>query len=317
MTAPCSLTLPAAIPASAAVRGAVHGLVRAIRAAPFCLLLILAGTASAITPNQVELDIAELVSNHPGQQRPEMVYDPILNMVARAKAHDLAERAFFSHADPDGYGPNKAASLAGYQLPEWWGNDIDANFIESLVAEAADAVSAFNAWIDSPGHRIHVLGELPFFAEQTRYGVGYANVPGSPHIWYYVLVTAPPNLAGDQPLEPYAEWLFSHYKLQEIDLEDDASDTNNDFIPRIIEFALDLDPSDQNSLPSPVFNNAEQRLEWTLPVRPDLGSVQFEVQYRGNLLSPPWSAESVERNGSVFSSPAGLSGFLRISAVRE
>ena len=118
-------------------------------------------------------------------------------------------------------------------------------------------------------------------------------------------------------MEPYAEWLFSHFKPKQIDLEDDASDTNNNSIPRIIEFALGFDPGAPNSLPSPAFNHAEQRLEWTLPVLPDLGSVQFEVQHRGSLLTSSWSAANVERNGPVFSSPPGTGGFLRISAARE
>lgn len=107
--------------------------------------------------------------------------------------------------DPDGYGPNKAVTLAGYELPEWWGDDLDANFIESLAAGSPDAASAFNAWISSEGHRIHVLGEVDFFREQTRYGIGYAHVPGSPYTRYYVFVSAPPIPGGDRPLEPYAE----------------------------------------------------------------------------------------------------------------
>lgn len=290
---------------------------RILRTALLAILPVVAGQAAAITPNTEELAMAQLILNHPGQERPEMVYDPILHMVARAKAHDLAERAFFSHVDPDGYGPNKAVTLAGYELPEWWGDDLDANFIESLVAGFLDTAGAFNSLINSAGHRDHILGEEPFFAEQTHYGIGYAHVPGSPHTRYFAIVTAPPIPGGNPPLEPYAEWLFSHFKPKQIDLEDDASDTNNNSIPRIIEFALGFDPGAPNSLPSPAFNHAEQRLEWTLPVLPDLGSVQFEVQHRGSLLTSSWSAANVERNGPVFSSPPGTSGFLRISAARE
>ena len=98
-----------------------HSLQRALIALQ--LLLALPG-AFAITPKGVELEIAEMAKNHASQRRSEMIYDPILNLVARAKALDLGKRRYDGHVDPDGYGPNKAASLAGYGLPAWWG---DAN----------------------------------------------------------------------------------------------------------------------------------------------------------------------------------------------
>ena len=281
------------------------------------LLLSSFTSAFAITPNSVELEIAGMANNHAAQQRAEMVYDPILNLVARAKAIDLAERRYFAHVDPDGYGPNKAVSLAGYELPAWWGDANNLNYIESIAAGYSDASSAFDGWLNSAGHRRHLLGEEGFYARQTRYGVGYVEVPGSPYQRYFVFISAPPNPAGDGQLEPYSEWLFSFYKPAEIDRDEDTTDTNNNGMARIIEFVLGFNPENQNRLPSPVFNEAEGRLEWNLPVRADLGSVQVEVQHSADLSTGSWSVEGVNRNGFVYSIPVASRGFMRLQVSRE
>ena len=251
------------------------------------------------------------------QRRSEMVYDPILNLVARAKALDLGKRRYFSHVDPNGYGPNKAASLAGYALPAWWGDANDLNYIESIGGGYADVPSAFDGWMNSSVHRRHILGETDFFAQQTRYGVGYAEVPGSPYQKYYVFISAPPNLAGESFLEPYSEWLFSHYKPGEMDRDNDTSDTNNDGIARIIEFALGFNPQDVNRLPSSIFNSNGTRLEWHLPIRNDLGSVHVEVEHSMNLSPGSWSVDAVERNGLIFSIPGSSRGFMRLRVYQE
>jgi uncharacterized protein YkwD len=44
--------------------------------------------------------------------------------------------------------------------------------------------------MNSTGHRAHILGLDSFWAEQTDYGIGYANVPGSPYRHYWVVITA-------------------------------------------------------------------------------------------------------------------------------
>ncbi len=280
--------------------------------------LLQAFSAAAISPNAVELELAGLIAQHPDQQRAEMVYDPALHLVARAKVLDLAERAYFAHVDPDGYGPNKAVTLAGYGLPAWWGDANDLNYIESLNAGHVSAAAAFEGWMKSPGHRAHILADHSFYTGQTRYGVGYANVPGSPYRRYYAFISAPPSTGGDQELEPYTEWLFTHYKPIEIDLDEDETDTNGNGVPRIIEFALDFDPGAAAELPMPVFNFESARLEWALPVRPDLGSVTFEVQHVECLKAGDWSANGIEISAdSPFVAAMGAGGFFRLRAARE
>ena len=282
------------------------------------LLVIWLGTLSlhGITPNAVEIQIASLAINHPDQARPTMVYDPLLNLVARTKALDLARRGYFAHVDPDGYGPNKAVQLTGYGLPDWWGDALDSNYIESLGGGYNSAQAAFEGWMSSPGHRRHLLAESEFYAGQTRYGVGYAELPGSPYRRYYVFLSAPPNDNGDTPLEPYVEWLFSHFTPKEINTSDDASDGDGDGIPRLLEFVLQLDPKRSQVMPTALFNVGTRRLEWRLPVRSDLGSVSVLVERSLDLRS--WSADGVQSSGGVFSiDTQARGGFMRLVARRE
>jgi len=281
------------------------------------LLVIWLGTLSlhGITPNAVEIQIANLAINHPDQARPTMVYDPLLNLVARTKALDLARRGYFAHVDPDGYGPNKAVQLAGYGLPDWWGDDLDSNYIESIGGGYSSAQAAFDGWMNSAGHRRHLLAESDFYAGQTRYGVGYAELSGSPYRRYYVFLSAPPNENGAAPLEPYMEWLFGQFTLKETATSGDSSDGDGDGIPRLLEFVLQLDPRKSQVMPTARLNAETRRLEWRLPVRSDLGSVSVLVERSLDLRS--WAADSVQKSGDVFSIDAQAQrGFMRLVARR-
>ena len=87
----------------------------------------------AFTPNEAELEMADLVRSHLSQGRSSMVIDPMLSVSARAKAKDMGTRDYIAHTDLGGYGPNKTVQIAGYKLPEWWPHELDSNFIESLA----------------------------------------------------------------------------------------------------------------------------------------------------------------------------------------
>ncbi len=268
-----------------------------------------------ITPNTVELEIANLAINHPDQGRSTMVYDPTLNLIARAKALDMARRGYFAHGDPDGYGPNKAVQLAGYGLPGWWGTALDSNYIESIAGGYASAQIAFDGWMNSSGHRRHLLAETEFYAGQTRYGVGYAELAGSPYRRYYVFLSAPPKENAGAPLEPYAEWLFGQFTPKQIDTADDASDDDGDGISRLAEFVLQFNPKTPQTLPPVMFNPATRRLEWHLPIRNDLGSVQVLIERSTDLRL--WSPTGVQNAGGVFSIDTQAPyGFLRLKVTR-
>ncbi len=143
--------------------------------------------------NSEETAVANFAMNHPDQGRATMQCDSTLAQVARTKAEDMATRGYFGHVDPDGIGPNYKARAAGYPLPTWYSTSIDGNNIESIAAGYTTPEAAWNAWLNSAGHRVHVLAESSFWAEQTNYGIGYYYDPHSPYQHYWVFISAPPE----------------------------------------------------------------------------------------------------------------------------
>ncbi len=145
----------------------------------------------ALSPE--EAVIASHMVNDPDQQRPAMQLDPILSQVARERAQDMAARDYFSHTNPDGFAANYLVWSAGYDLPAWWGNGAADNFIESIAGGYSSPDDTWLDWMDSPGHRTHILALEPFYQNQTSYGVGYAYSATSIYKHYWVILTAPPS----------------------------------------------------------------------------------------------------------------------------
>jgi hypothetical protein len=127
--------------------------------------------------------------------RPFIEIDPILTKVARQRAADMANRGYFDHVDPDGHGPNWHVRAAGYQLPEYWGTDAKTNYVESIAAGQTSADEAWSGWMDSAGHRKHLMAESDFYKSETSVGVGYYESPGSEYGSYWVVISAPPQPA--------------------------------------------------------------------------------------------------------------------------
>ena len=140
--------------------------------------------------NEQEQQIATFMLSHPQQQRPTLACDPILAAVARARAEDLGQRAYFSHVNPDGHGPNYLAMQAGYTLPAAYNHEATGNNIESIGAGANSATSLWDAWMISQKHLTHILGTNDFFVQQNEYGIGYAQVQNSPYQYYWVVIIA-------------------------------------------------------------------------------------------------------------------------------
>ena len=141
--------------------------------------------------NAEEQAVADLMVNDPNQQRVNPVCNSILAQVARARARDMAQRNYFSHTNPDGIGPNYLVRQMGYVLPDWYNNNPDGNNIESIGAGYNSPTALWEAWRRSEGHRVHVLGESDFWAEQRAYGVGYYFDPNSTYKHYWVFLSAP------------------------------------------------------------------------------------------------------------------------------
>jgi uncharacterized protein YkwD len=138
-----------------------------------------------------EAAVATQLRDDARQGRSLMVCDPILAQVARARAADMAQRAYFGHTDPDGYGPNFFVRQAGFLLPEWYAQGAAANNVESIGAGFKTAEAVWAGWMKSPPHITHLLGLDPFYADQPMYGVGHVYVAGSPYGHYWVVLTAP------------------------------------------------------------------------------------------------------------------------------
>ncbi len=146
--------------------------------------------AAGCSPNAQEAAIAGFMRSEPGQRRPSLTCNPILASVARSRATDMAARRYFSHVNPDGIGPNYLVRQAGYNLPGGYDGTLEGNNIESIAAGYGTAEEAWQGWMGSEGHRSHLLGLEPFWAEQLEYGVGYAYLPGSEYGSYWVVITA-------------------------------------------------------------------------------------------------------------------------------
>ena len=145
----------------------------------------------ACNPNDQEKQIAALMISDPGQQRASLTCHPALAQVARERALDMVNRRYFDHTNPDGYGPNYLVRQAGYVLPSYYGTTLTANNVESIAAGNPTASLTWAQWMNSPGHKVHLLGTVPFFAEQIEYGIGYAS--GGVYGHYWVVITAKPG----------------------------------------------------------------------------------------------------------------------------
>lgn len=64
----------------------------------------------------------------------------------------------------------------------------NGNTIECLVGGAEDPVVAFNALRNSPSHMNSLFGLTDLFLAQTYVGIGFREVTGSSHRFYYSIL---------------------------------------------------------------------------------------------------------------------------------
>lgn len=150
--------------------------------------------------SQIEIELACLVKNHPEQNRGTMSYHPILGAVARARAADIARNGMIApHVDVHGYGPDWYVCEAGYVLHSVtyceYSLEPRNNTIESLAwgvwgSGEVSPSDIFGAFLRSPGHRVHLLGE-DSFSEDIYYGIGYAYIESHGDTWIFI-TAAPP-----------------------------------------------------------------------------------------------------------------------------
>jgi uncharacterized protein YkwD len=163
--------------------------------------------------SESERTLACLIATHEDQGRAEMLYRSDLGQIARRRAQDMAARGYYggadhpypAHVDHDGFGPDYYVCIDAYE-PTGWSCDLvvadpQRNTTESIGMGTNGLLSTpeqqFSAWLDSPGHRSHVLAESAGFSPATRYGVGHAHTADSPDQPgksgdYWVFLAAPP-----------------------------------------------------------------------------------------------------------------------------
>ena len=180
------------IAASGKVTSATKAVAQSGSPTPRVYLPLVAQSPSCSLSSE-EQQIARYMIQHPHQQRPSLTCHPILARVARERAEDMARRRYFAQPNPDGFGPNYLVLQAGHVLPSYYGTEPDANNIESIGGGYPTAEATWQGWMDSSGHRDHLLGLNSFWAEQVEYGVGYAYDPTSPYRHYWVVITAKPG----------------------------------------------------------------------------------------------------------------------------
>jgi uncharacterized protein YkwD len=152
-----------------------------------------APVAQACALNPQEQQLADLMRDHPEQKRIAFTCNAILARVARERAVDMVTRRYVDHVNPDGFGANYLVRQAGYVLPTWYGTGTRDQYIESITAGGpyTTAQAAFTSLLADPPHRRHILGEVPMYATQTDYGIGYTS--GGQYGNYWVVLTAQPG----------------------------------------------------------------------------------------------------------------------------
>jgi uncharacterized protein YkwD len=107
-------------------------------------------------------------------------WNDTLAAVAERKALDMANRNYFAHVDPEGYGINYYIHKEGYILPESWLKNPKANFFESCngggpTGQEAIKMLLIDKDVPSLGHRKHLLGIDAWSASLVDIGIGFAN----------------------------------------------------------------------------------------------------------------------------------------------
>ncbi len=109
-----------------------------------------------------------------------LTHDVRMREVARAHSKHMTvhDPSFFAHTNPEGDGPGARLSACGVA---WWSAG------ENIAGGYPTAASAFNAWLNSPGHLANIRN-----AGWTHMGMGY-GFGGGTYFRYYTQVFAVPQ----------------------------------------------------------------------------------------------------------------------------
>ncbi|WP_300567763.1 CAP domain-containing protein [Flavobacterium sp.] len=129
-------------------------------------------------------------------QNKPLKWNETLAKVAEAKALDMANRNYFDHVDPEGFGINYHINKNGYTLNPDWLKLKSRNSFESIIAEADNGTDAIkkliiDTGIPSFGHRKHLLGMEEWNGSLVDIGIGFARKEsGSTYTTYVSIIIA-------------------------------------------------------------------------------------------------------------------------------
>lgn len=131
------------------------------------------------------------------EKRNNLIWSPELAKAAYNKAKDMAERNYFAHVDPDGYGMNYKINEAGFTLADYLMKSKTSNNFESIAAGTNRNTGKImiqqliiDKGVPSLGHRKHLLGMTDFWANAEYCGIGFYKKPGSTYTHYICVLIA-------------------------------------------------------------------------------------------------------------------------------
>lgn len=141
--------------------------------------------APEINIAELEMQIHSLINAERKKQGlSPLIWDAQLGIVARKHSEDMAQRNYFDHTTPEGYGPMDRCRQAGlaprgcaeniFQCTlakaDWYKNGV-LEFTEYYTQDDIAAL-VVNGWMNSPGHRQNIL--TAFWASEGI-GVGISS----------------------------------------------------------------------------------------------------------------------------------------------
>ncbi len=109
---------------------------------------------------------------------PPLTMEKRLLAAARAHAADMADRRFFSHENPDGKNADERVRDTGYLFPPEYDDPSVPNHVENIRVQGPSGVeAAHRGFMQSSGHRDHILSATPFKAANDEAGIAFLD-PG-------------------------------------------------------------------------------------------------------------------------------------------
>ncbi len=135
--------------------------------------------------NHQATSLANLIIQHPSQQRALLQCNQALTTIAQQRAEQLANNS----ADPE-ISPNQILIKSGFRMPNYY--PVTGNQVEAVARDFNHADLAFQYLSQSGKHHDHVLGKGEFFGLQSELGIGFfAAKEATQHDQWVVLIAQP------------------------------------------------------------------------------------------------------------------------------